>query len=213
VTRESVYLCAEFRGGARLPWRRGGSPVFGEGHGNVSVADALCARAPGDAGLTFGAAGAHPVSGRAAFRWGQCTLDSPPAGRRTSIAKRAAIRPRRSHPHCLPSMGNNQASSQAAAISFVAALQQALPQTPLVMIGPAFGSQAWHRYAMQVTMPAAPDPTRMRMNDSITQGWATGASSAGWFTTDAVRWGVEGKFKWRSPLPANAIAHALLDRV
>lgn len=105
---------------------------------------------------------------------------------------------------------STQAQSQAAALAFITKLQRALPKTLFVMIGPAFGFQTWHLAAMQYVMANAPDAKRIRMVDTITQGWATG-SSTGFLTTDNIHWGVWGNLKWRSVLLAEAIKNALFD--
>jgi hypothetical protein len=107
---------------------------------------------------------------------------------------------------------NTQASSQAAALTFLNTLQAALPNTLFIMCGPAFGFQSWHLSAMQYVMANAADPTRIRMIDSITQGWANGSSS-GFLTSDAVHWGHYGNRVWRSRLIAEGMANALLDMI
>lgn len=107
---------------------------------------------------------------------------------------------------------NTQATSQAAAISFIQQLMTALPKTLFVMIGPAYGYQSWHLAAMQATYTAAQaiDPTRIRMIDTITGGWAAGGS-AGYLTTDNVHWGVWANLNWRSKLLANELSSAIID--
>lgn len=107
---------------------------------------------------------------------------------------------------------STQAQSQAAALSFITDLQNSLPKTLFVMIGPAFGFQSWHLAAMQYVMANAPDPRRIRMVDTITEGWAAGANQ-GFLTTDNVHWGVWGNHNWRSVLLAEEIKNALFDMV
>lgn len=105
---------------------------------------------------------------------------------------------------------NTQATSQAAALSFITQLQAALPNAVFIMCGPAYGYQAWHLAAMQYVMANVPDPTRIRMIDTITEGWATGNSS-GYLTTDTTHWGVWGNLNWRSKILANRIKDCLFD--
>jgi hypothetical protein len=106
--------------------------------------------------------------------------------------------------------GMTQATSLAAANSFVAQIQAALPNCRLIMIGPAYGFQSWHLANMQAVLAAAAIPANIRMVDTISEGWASGGS-AGFLTTDAVHWGQYGNLEWRSRALAERIADRLLD--
>lgn len=107
---------------------------------------------------------------------------------------------------------NTQAQSQTAALAFLSALQIALPDTLFIMCGPAYGFQSWHLAAMQYVMANAPDPRRIRMIDSISEGWAT-TSTASHLTTDNTHLGNWSNVNWRANLIAEGIASAICDMV
>lgn len=108
--------------------------------------------------------------------------------------------------------GNTQATSQAAALAFVTALQSALPRALFIMIGPAFGFQTWHQAAMQYVMANAPDARRIRLVDTVALGMASG-SNQGFLTTDNVHWGVFGNYAHRSVLLAEEIGYNTADMI
>lgn len=107
---------------------------------------------------------------------------------------------------------NTQATSTAACISAITAIQNGSPKTLIVLGGPAFGYQSWHLAAMQACVAAAPDPKRIRYIDSITEGWSSGGS-AGYLTSDNVHWGQYGNLEWRSYILAQRFAAKLQEMI
>ena len=108
--------------------------------------------------------------------------------------------------------GNNQATSQAACISEVNAIQAGSPNTLIVMPGPAFGAQSWHLAAMTACAAGATNPSHITLIDTITQGLGSGGS-AGMLVNDAAHWGMYGNFEWRSKWMAEQVAQALLSMI
>jgi hypothetical protein len=105
---------------------------------------------------------------------------------------------------------NTQVTSQASALAFVTQLQNALPNTLFVMVGPANLAQSWHQAAMQYVMANSPAPSRIRMIDTVAQGLAVGGS-AGMLNSDNTHWGTWANREWRSLWLAQQIRDCLLD--